>query len=232
MSVETKENFEFHLTVHPDSDTLLYAFAQHLQKTVSGRVTNEVVKPRATYPRELYGKHPRQPMLTGNMYGTISLVKQRVLDLAQDMRNYGINVVRTKIEALASTTYVEHKTYFESHFKINTERADQYNEVALLVLPAGGHVSYNIHDRVPLPIVTFRVYDSAETLYEVTDSHIQKLKNLGYDVAQNAHYECAVYDDNVLLDSDWIFEGTDTTRVITDPSKIVLFPILLPNISI
>jgi hypothetical protein len=224
-----KEIFEFHLTINPDDDALLYAFSQQVQEKTGGRTTNEVIKPRVTYPRALYGKCPRQPMLTGSMYGLIDTVKQRVFELAEEMRAYGIRIVRTKVEGLASTSYSAQKTYFESHFKITTSNVSQYNELALLILPDGGHMSYNMHDRVPWPIVTFRVYESAEKLYQITDSYIKKIQALGYVVSQSPHYECAVYDDNVMVDSDWIFEGEDTTRIITDPSKITLFPIPLPT---
>lgn len=221
---EPKELFEFHVTIHPDDDYLLYAYVQQLQQTTAGRTTNEVIKPRATYPRELYGKHPRQPMLTGSLYGTIDKVTATALKLAAEMEQYGIRVVRRKVEALASTAYVAHKTYFESHFKVTTTNCDQYNKIALLVLPDGGHVSFNMHDRVPNPIVTFRVYDSAEHLIELTNRYIEEIKKLGFNIAQNPHFECAIYDDNVLLDSDWIFAGDDTTNVITTPDKITLFP--------
>lgn len=226
--MDIREQFEVHITIDDNHDILLYGFVQNFKQQNDAAIASGVngcfIKPRVVYARALYGKYPKQIMFTGCISGTFDEVKKKVLLLADDMREVGINIWRVKIEGLASSAYAStiHRSYFESHFKVRTENTGQWNEIVKHVIGLGGHLSYNVNDRVPHPIITYRLYTSADELSTITYDTINYIRDvLGLEILNNPHFECALYDDNVFVDDGWTFDGTiDNVKKSLEPTML------------
>jgi hypothetical protein len=220
--MSSREHFEVHITVDDTNDVLLYGFVQNFKKINSDlaklKIPSCFINPHILCARALYGKHPKQLMFTGSIYGEFDYIKKVTLLLADDMKLHGINVLRTKIEGLASTSHIG--MYYESHFKINTNVTDDWNTIAKHVIKTGGHLSYNMNDKVPHPIVTFRVYSSIDELKSITYSAIDYITNImNLNLLSNPRFECVLYDDNIMIDSGWIFNDVPNNLITTLPNE-------------
>lgn len=208
--------FEVHLITPPECQTQLFGYITNLND-------DNLVRPRPTCATALYGDYPVQPMLTFWTNGTSDNVTFLVEKIRSDMEKCGIPVTRTKIEAMAHNDGVpeicQDNHYFEFHFKVEIDSTEQWNEVAAIIVPYGGHLFYNPYSKTLNPIVTIRRYTSLADLENVFNAVKTLLE--GY-VLTNPEKEYSFYDSNVDLDKNWLFKENQT-NFITEISPDMLF---------
>jgi hypothetical protein len=210
--------FEIHLITKPEYQTPLFGFITNLKN-------KKLVRPRPTCAHALYGDHPVQPMLTFWLNGSIDEVTKEVISIKSDMITSGIPIIRTKIEAMPSNEGVpnncEGNGYFEYHFKVHIDGTTDWNTIAKLIVPYGGHLFYNPYNKTLTPIVTIRRYTSLEDLDKVYVTVKKLLENHGYELTA-PEKEYSVWDSDVNLDKNWLFDS-EPTNFITELNPKMLF---------
>lgn len=210
--------FEVHLITKSEYQTQLFGYITNLRDT-------RLVRPRPTCANAMYGDYPVQPMLTFWISGTIEEVTKTVSEIESDMIKNNIPIIRTKIEAMPHNDDVPTKChdnhYFEFHFKVKISSTKDWNNVAKLIVPYGGHLFYNPYNKTLNPIVTIRRYTSLDDLEKVYNVVKELLESHKYVLTQ-PEKEYSVYDSNVNLDKNWLFEG-DKTNFITSLENKMLF---------
>lgn len=221
--------FEVHIITKPEYQTQLFGFITNLKDS-------RLVRPRPTCAHALYGDCPVQPMLTFWLSGHIDEVTKIVSNIESNMTDYKIPIIRTKIEAMphndgvpASVDNPEESTserpqayagYFELHFKVKISNTSDWNEIAELIIPYGGHLFYNPYNKSLNPIVTLRRYTSLADLENVF-SHVKKILEDRKFSLTSPEKEYSVYDSNVNLDKNWLFEGKPTNFITNINSKML-----------
>lgn len=208
--------FEVHLITEPQYQTQLFGYITNLND-------DKLIRPRPTCAYALYGNYPNQPMLTFFISDTIDEVVKKVKLIETDMKQY-MPVIRTKIEAMAHNDgvpdYCDDDHYFEFHFKITIKNTTDWNNLVNLLLPFGSHLFYNPYNKSLTPVVTIRRYTSLTDLEQVYSKVIKMLdiNNFKYDSLEK---EYSVYDSNVYLDENWLFQGKPDQFITTMNNKML-----------
>jgi hypothetical protein len=210
--------FEVHLITTPENQTKLFGYITNLNN-------KNMINPRPTCANALYGDYPVQPMLTFWINNNIEKVSKIVDDTILDMNNKGITIIRTKIESMAHNEGVPEKCndshYFEFHFKVQIKNTNDWNDIANLIIPFGGHLFYNPYNKTLNPIITIRRYTSLDDLEMVYNKIKNLLERHNYTLT-SLEREYSVYDSNVDLDKNWLFDD-HPTNFITKINNKMLF---------
>lgn len=161
---------------------------------------------------------------------TIELAVNKALDIAQQLKNAEIKVLRTKVEmrntinmpinidaynSLKSSlnnkfAFENGNPYFEFHLKVATSYQNGTNiDLDKLEQDVNDHqyavVSYNLCSSERKPIITIRVYDTGYIdAVSYKNKVVNALKTLGYIFEDKIQEEFAVYDSNPNVDYGWI----------------------------
>ena len=210
--------FEVHLITEPEYQTNLFGYITNLND-------KNLIRPRPTCAHALYGDYPIQPMLTFWINGKLNDVEEITNKIRSDMIHNGIPIIRTKIEAMAHIEGVPNECsdghYFEFHFKINISSTKDWNDIANLIIPFGGHLFYNPYSKTLNPIITIRRYTSLSDLETIFEEVKNLLEENKYVITQ-PEKEYSVSDSNVDLDKNWLFQDIPT-NFITSIDKKMLF---------
>lgn len=210
--------FEVHLITEPQYQTQLFGYITNLKN-------ERLIRPRPTCAHALYGDYPIQPMLTFMVNGFLDEVTTIVSDIEKDMNVKQIPTIRTKIESMAHNEGVPENcsddNYFEYHFKVGINGTKQWNDIVKLVMPFGAHLFYNPYNKTLNPIVTLRRYNSLDELDSVYNKVKVLLENNGFTLT-SLEREYSVYDSNVNLDKNWLFQG-EPTNFIDSVNNNMLF---------
>lgn len=208
-SFEYPGNFEAHVTVSVQSpeelDTLTTWCAER------GLRCTRIVLSR--------GAHVEQPMASWHSHGTaLPAALQEMNARAREMRELGLSVVRTKLEAAIGNADVpvtdaqakSHapKNYFEHHIKLLREREASRETLVEVCAARGAHLSRNAFRELDTGheerFVTLRTYGAgAETSQSQLAGLLEDLDELGEDVIE-VESEYCVYDSNLALDDGWL----------------------------
>jgi hypothetical protein len=155
-------------------------------------------------------------MLTFWLRGSLDDITPIVMEIKSDMDGKNIPIIRTKIEAMAHNEGIpdectdEH--YFEFHFKVNIKNTNEWNKLVSLIIPFGGHLFYNPYNKTLKPIVTIRRYTSLTDLTNVYEQVVKILKENDLEI-DSLEKEYSIYDSNVYLDNNWLFEDNPKTFI-------------------
>lgn len=208
--------FEVHLIVHPDDQVKLFAFS--LENDVLADKSYFNLK--TTCALSFYGSQPNQPMLTFWMSNANSnSVIRKTLELVDKMEQYGLNVKRLKVEAMAKDVpeiKPNSPNYFEFHFKVDTRSKQEWDSLSDLCVPAGAHLFFNPYSKLPsrmIPVVTLRVYDvNFECADDQCNKLIETIENHGFTIIDGkVQRELSIIDTDVFYDQGWLFK--DDPRV-------------------
>lgn len=209
--------FEVHLITLPEYQTQLFGYITNLRD-------KRLINPRPTCAHSLYGDFPVQPMLTFWITDQVDAVTEIVKEIEQDMINKKIPIIRQKIEEMAHNEGVPDECtgdhYFEFHFKVNISNTNDWNKIVELIVPYGGHLFYNPYNKSLKPIVTIRRYTSLTSLENIYKQIVTLLKENGF-ICEEVEREYSVYDSNVSLDKNWLFENYPTNFITTINNKMV-----------
>lgn len=213
-----KGTFEVHLITKPEYQTKLFGYITNLND-------KKLIRPRPTCANALYGDYPIQPMLTfwtsGELNDVIQIVNKIQSNMEDDNR---IPIIRTKIEAMAHNEGVpndcDNDHYFEFHFKVTISSTKDWNDIANLIIPFGGHLFYNPYNKTLNPIVTIRRYTSLSDLEIVFEKMKTLLEENSYSLT-SPEKEYSVYDSNVNLDKNWLFADNPTNFITTIDKKML-----------
>lgn len=210
--------FEVHLITLPQFQTQLFGYVTNLSDS-------RLIRPRPTCAHTLYGDYPVQPMLTFWVKGDVDSVTQLVKEIESDMKKKRIPLIRTKIESMAHNTNVPNNVigqhYFEFHFKVKVSSTDHWNQLVKLLTPFGVHLFYNPYSKTLNPIATVRTYSSLSSLEEIYSTVKERLEQNGFEISE-LEREYSVFDSNVNLDKNWLFE-TQPDNIITTVKDNMLF---------
>lgn len=217
---QIKGLFEIHITV-------LNTDIMRLLKYVNNNPEKNL---KIVYAISSNGDHPHQLMISKWKSGSALESINSALEISDSMDNFGLSIVRTKVESMASNrgvpqtneeyeNYEKHIInevnipYFEYHAKINLNGKtidDLENTVnyikSLNISNFRIGVSINAMGSKRLPLLTMRMYycgfDEAEEIKNmVLDDHIKKS---GYTIDGCIQREFSVYDNNKTIDKNWL----------------------------
>lgn len=215
--------FEIHLIVHPDDQVKLFAFS--LENDILA--DKSYLNMKTTCALSFYGSKPNQPMLTfwiSNANSKFTLKK--TLELVEKMEQYGLDVQRLKIEAMAkdvpemNMNESSRTNYFEFHFKVDINSSkQQWDRLNQICLPFGAHLFFNPYSKLPsrmIPVVTLRRYDM--DFQSANDQCNELIKAIEYEkftiIEGKVQRELSVIDTNVFYDQGWLFKD-DPREFIT-----------------
>jgi hypothetical protein len=167
----------------------------------------------------------QQLMLTRMVRSTYESVIIEAKGLKKKLTEYGIDVVRVKIEIPANCKHIDsmrnlievervnnednHIGYFEFHFKVDVETMDQKETMDEVTLRHRSSHSYNMLGSTKNKVLVaqrIRTDDYADAL-AARQEYIDDLKEEGllvHDSGKGVHYEYVVYDDNPGLDDNFV----------------------------
>ncbi|AHC54965.1 putative ankyrin repeat-containing protein [Tunisvirus fontaine2] len=147
-------------------------------------------------------------------------------ELSEKMTEFGLSVLRVKVEAMQSNEGVPNTKeesekcirgcYFEFHLKYPLKSTDdgmeELSDAAKVVSSRisspcdfGVGVSMNIFSAKNHPLLTLRVTDSwKEEALRIKDELLDGLKEFGYKSNNGIQQEWAFYDTNKSLDDGWL----------------------------
>lgn len=213
--------FEVHLITRPECQNHLFGYITNL-------VDDRLIRPRPTCATALYGDYPVQPMLTFCIMGEAGEVMAHVDKIRLSMESFGIPIIRTKVEALAHNDRFDKREeckdghYYEFHFKVPIVSTSDWNKLVELCLPFGAHLFYNPYNKTMTPIVTIRRYTTLNNLEDDFDRLKQALTDNGFEI-NSVEREFSVYDSDVGLDKNWLYEG-EPTNFISKLASNMIFP--------
>jgi hypothetical protein len=160
------------------------------------------------------GKHNVQNMISKWCHrGTDAEAAEYARAIAQDIKNQGFTVVRTKAEAMLMNRgfdTVELKgeagVYWEFHFKVLVGSYDDYLKLENIVDPLEHvSVSQSAYSKTGFPIVTIRLHEGTRDEAILTkDRVIGVIKGGEFHIHDKMQAECSVFDTNPGLDEGWI----------------------------
>lgn len=210
--------FEVHLITLPKFQTKLFGYVTNLDDS-------RLIRPRPTCAHTLYGDYPVQPMLTFWIKGDVDSVTKIVKEIESDMKEKCIPLIRTKIEAMVHNinvpNIVTEQHYFEFHFKTKISSTKHWNQLINLITPSGVHLFYNPYSKTLNPIATIRTYISLQDLEQTYSTIKELLEQNGFEISE-LEREYSVFDSNVHLDKNWLFES-DPDNFITTVADNMLF---------
>jgi hypothetical protein len=161
------------------------------------------------------GASPFQPMLSWRAHGTFDMQILSAAEVVARLREVGVSVVRTKIEAAPTNRDVPQSGpcirpdhYFECHSKFLLDADADIKSIAEIVIAHGGHLSRNARrvraDRRMERFATLRRYDGgidriardAAALRDVLMPHVREVLS--------SEIEYVVYDSNFAIDAGWL----------------------------
>lgn len=199
--------FEIHITVDKEPNILLLKFASNYYGSL--KIIHAVTSIKNN--QYMISRFTRE--------NSIEDAIKEAKKLEKDMKQYGLTILRNKVEYHGNEELLTNNDYFEFHIKINISKSinnDIDNEIGSIrkILKTKfspnkifiGY-SYNIMSRASLfdPIFTIRIFEMklVDAIY-FKDMIINKFKNNGYRFADKLQQEVSVYDTNVNLDNDWL----------------------------
>ncbi len=197
--------FEIHLTIAAISDDAAMADVARFANTHDLKFVHIVLP---------HGDSPSQPMLSWRAQGTLDAQVISADQVAGRLREAGMGIVRTKIEAAPTNRDVpqsgpclrpEH--YFECHSKFMLDADADIKSIAEIVMAHGGHLSRNARriraDRCEERFATLRRYDGgAERI--VRDALGLQSVLATYVEVISTEIEYVVYDSNIAIDAGWL----------------------------
>jgi len=207
--------FEIHIIVKPEEQAKLFAFCK--DKSFH---TEKMFNVHPTCAQAFYGKCANQIMVTYWFNGTVDLVVDSAKQVAKKMENFGLTILRVKVEAMAHNKNImkcSGSHYFECHFKIEIQDLKQWETLADICLKFGSHLFFNpySHKGYFVPVITLRRYDcNKDTAQNACDDLIKVIEQAGFKKPEKVQSEYAVLDSNVWLDEDWMFKN--------DPKNIIM----------
>ncbi|MFZ5444280.1 MAG: non-canonical purine NTP pyrophosphatase [Myxococcota bacterium] len=195
--------FEAHVTVKAPCD--LERFAATCARL--GVKCLHIVMPQTTFQAE-------QPMTGSYHLGTLSQVREQVLELARALVRDGFEVTRLKVEATGrafgapdddeAAATLPMDVYFEHHATVVLPEA--FDEAALVARcrARGGYVSRNLRKPAGERFVTIRSYQvgrhTADARFEAL---LDEVRTLGVPLKNRAR-EFTVFDSAPSLDAGWM----------------------------
>lgn len=215
MSCLIKGLFEIHITVKNTNVPRLKVFCE-----------KNAVKPIFACSGRGNDDTNSQVMISKWKNGLSDDVVSVANDLAKKMTEFGLEVLRIKVEAMQSNEGVPNTKeeslkcsrgcYFEFHLKYPLKDADcgmeglemaskKVASTISSVCEFGVGVSMNIFSSKTDPLLTLRVVDGwkSEAL-RIKDELLDGLKKFGYKSNNGVQQEWAFYDTNISLDDGWL----------------------------
>jgi hypothetical protein len=193
--------FEIHISVDPVQITKLRLFTM-----------KNKMKPILAVAQ--HGQHPNQLMISKWTTGTVLEAVSRAKEIADQLKDDGLDVVRVKVEAMAHNKGVPQEPngdadpshYFEFHIKIPIEEHRSWQELEDLAAASRCAVSFNAFKDTVAALVTMRVsasrgYREAETM---KDSLLAALKGGGFVAGGEVQKEFSVFDSLPEYDAGWL----------------------------
>lgn len=221
--------FEIHITVdHTDKNggNGFYNLYNYVSKNNGMKLILAVAK-NGDYPNQNTGSLT-QYMISKFKNGTEQEVIERALEIAREMKQENIEVLRVKVESMAFNDGVPvtmedykkyillpktGKPYFEFHAKIkpfNNELeslVEFWNKNTILKPHVFVALSINLLSRSENknPLLTIRVYDGGRIdAIDLKNAIFDDLKNKNYHIIDAIQQEFSVYDTNENLDKGWL----------------------------
>lgn len=213
---------ESHILVHYEDEIKLKDNLNQLTYKMYTKFNIVLHSPRVMSTNTTTGKYRHQAMLT---YYHLNVDPEKAIEIAnfgkQCMIELNIRVRRVKVEILISEQKdieitLNKNQYLESHLKIGKTipSQEEYQKLATLLLKYGVHLLINYDSRVVAPVTTMRFYNkSLDEFKEINQKIVDELKENGFEVFKQ-HLEYGIYDDNVMTDQGWLFEGDNYTEAI------------------
>lgn len=216
--------FEVYLITAIEFQTQLFGYITDFRNP-------KAIRPRPCCAYSLYGDCPVQPMFKFRIYGSYEYVKGIVDEIEKNMNEKGIMILRTRIKVMADNESIHYESvaqktnrnYFEFHFKLDIKNTLEWNKIVTILTPFGGHLFFNPYNRVMTPIATIRRYTNLNELQEVYLDAVKSLNQNGFKPFE-LEKEYSVYDSNVFMDKNWLFEDKpDNFIKEINPSMLFAF---------
>ena len=206
--------FEIHITVD-EKDIFPFQLFCNENRYESDFAVGPWIEPQNVIP----GSSNTQLMLTHMYSGTFKEALKKSDSIAINLKKYGINVKRQKIEIPANSKLVHefinelfhhiHIGYFEFHFKVQLTSQEQFKKLLELSRKHESSFSYNAFGKTKEKVLmTMRVKSSSfESAQEYRKKFIEILEEEGFLVNRSGsgtHYEYVVLDTNFNLDSGFV----------------------------
>lgn len=159
------------------------------------------------------GIEQNQLMMSKWKNGTAIQAIERAHKIAGDMRNYGLTVLRIKVEGLSTNKNIPHlineddDSYFEYHMDYNFSTIEEYQKlIELIVKLGGGYTVSALKPEMTKLVVTLRMCSSMGLIEaeKKKDNFIAEMKCNNFFNHGKIQKEFTVYDDNFDYDSGWI----------------------------
>jgi hypothetical protein len=193
--------FEIHISVDPVQITKLRLFTM-----------KNKMKPILAVAK--HGDNPNQLMISKWTTGTVFEAVSRAKEIADQLKDDGLDVVRVKVEAMAHNKGVPQEAnrdvdpshYFEFHIKIPIEEHRSWQELEDLAAANRCAVSFNAFKDTVAALVTMRVsasrgYREAEMM---KDALLMALKVGGFAAGGEVQKEFSVFDSRPEYDDGWL----------------------------
>lgn len=170
-------------------------------------------KYKPIFAAALYGDHPNQLMISKYKTGPAQMILEHAFEIANDMREYGLEVIRIKVEAMMSCKGVPRgdkmpdnsQNYYEFHLKLMISSEEELSVLENALKKNDAHISYNTFKKELEPLVTLRLYKvSYDQAISLKDKMILDIEQAGFNCNGGMHSEYSVYDDNPELDAGWL----------------------------
>jgi hypothetical protein len=193
--------FEIHISVDPEQIARLRLFTmKHKMKPILAVAQ--------------HGENPNQLMISKWTTGSVSVATERAKDIAAQLTDAGLRVVRVKVEAMASNAGVPQAPnndtspshYFEFHIKIPVADDRDWDELEKLASSHGCGVSFNAFKDAVAALFTLRVaasrgYCVAE---KMKDDLLAEIARAGFVAGGEVQREFSVLDTSPHYDAGWL----------------------------
>lgn len=192
---------EIHISVKPEEIALLRWYCK-----------DKKIKPILAC--SLYGDNLNQLMISKFKHGTSKEVLDKGKFLVNDMKSYGLNPIRLKIEAMMNSpgapvgdeSLWDITHYWEFHIKVPVNNSHELDKLRYIILRYNAHISVNVFKTELEPLVTLRIYHPI-TYNEAMKGKAKLIKDIkkgGFNLNYEIHQELCIYDDNQDLDKGWL----------------------------
>jgi hypothetical protein len=199
--------FEIHISVKPEDIALmkLFCFKNNYKCIMAS---------------SLYGDNKNQLMLSKWKNGKSIDCLEKAKKIEKDLSDFGISVVRTKIESIISNQNVPHDEnndfdashYFEFHLKTICNSYDLWNKINDLTLIYKNknnlkcNTSFNVFNQNIKILITLRIPAN----YGKIKAEFYKDNLINFYKSNNIHFndeiqkEFCIYDTNPNYDDNWL----------------------------
>lgn len=192
---------EIHISVKPEEIALLRWYCK-----------DKKIKP--ILASSLYGDNPNQLMISKFKHGTSKEVLDKGELIVKDMKSYGLNPIRLKIEAMMNSpgapvgdeSLWETSHYWEFHIKVPVNNSHELDKLKYICDNHNSHISANVFKTELEPLVTLRLYypTTYNQAMERKAKLIKDIKRGNFELNYGIHQELCIYDDNQELDKGWL----------------------------